>query len=133
VIQAGLVESAHDCSDGGIAVALAECSFSSYRRQAVGCEVNLEGDLSDAALLFSESPSRIIISATDAGAEKVIEIAREHGVAASVLGRTGGDGITIKANGETVINRRVAEVEAAWRDTLPRVLEVPSLLAAEEK
>jgi phosphoribosylformylglycinamidine synthase len=132
IIQAGLVESAHDVSDGGIAVALAECSFSSYRRHSVGCEVNLEGDLSRAALLFSESPSRIIVSAAGDALDRVLEIASECGVPASVIGRTGGENFVVKVNGETIINRSVSEIESAWRSVLPQALEVASLLSAEE-
>src|SRR5262245_5233509 len=78
IIQAGLVESAHDCSDGGLAVAIAECCFSSYRREAVGCEINLEGELSTAALLFAETPSRVVLSAVDGNVDRIIEIAAEH-------------------------------------------------------
>jgi phosphoribosylformylglycinamidine synthase len=132
IIQAGLVESAHDVSDGGIAVALAECSFSSYRREAVGCEVVLEGELSGAALLFSETPSRIVISALDDSLEAILGVAREGGVPATVIGRTGGQNLSLKVNGETVFDRPVSELEAAWRDVLPQALEVASLLSAEE-
>ncbi|HKR22783.1 MAG TPA: phosphoribosylformylglycinamidine synthase subunit PurL, partial [Pyrinomonadaceae bacterium] len=60
--EAGLLVSAHDCSDGGLAVALAECCFSSLGREAIGAQVNIEGSLNATSLLFSESPSRIIIS-----------------------------------------------------------------------
>jgi phosphoribosylformylglycinamidine synthase II len=132
MIQAGLVESAHDASDGGAAIAIAECSFSSYRREAIGCEVNLEGELSAAALMFAETPSRIIISATNTNVDQVLELARGLDVPAAVIGRTGGNQLVIKVNGEKVINRTVDEVEAAWRNVLPQKLEVASLLAAEE-
>jgi phosphoribosylformylglycinamidine synthase II len=131
-IQAGLVESAHDVSDGGLAIAIAECSFSSYRRHGIGCEVNLEGDLSAAALLFAETPSRIVLSAADSSVEQILEIAREQDIPASVIGRTGGERLIIRVNGEQIINRAVAEVETAWRDVLPRLLEIASLGAAEE-
>src|SRR6185503_8405621 len=60
--EAGLLLSAHDCSDGGLAVALAESCFSSHGREAIGADVNLEGALGPTSQLFSESPSRIIIS-----------------------------------------------------------------------
>jgi phosphoribosylformylglycinamidine synthase len=133
IIQAGLVESAHDASDGGLSVAVAECAFSSYRREAIGCEVNLEGQLPAAALLFAETPSRMLLSAEDENVDSILEIARQQGVSARVIGRTGGDRLVIKANGETVIDRTIAEVESAWRDVLPRALEVASLVAAEEK
>ncbi|HVG19042.1 MAG TPA: phosphoribosylformylglycinamidine synthase subunit PurL [Blastocatellia bacterium] len=132
MIQAGLVESAHDASDGGLAVAIAECSFSSYRREAIGCEVSIEGELSAAALMFAETPSRIIISAAGANVDQVLRLARELGVAATVMGRTGGERLVINVNGEQIVNRPVAEVEAAWRGVLPRMLEVSSILAAEE-
>jgi phosphoribosylformylglycinamidine synthase len=132
IIQAGLVESAHDCSDGGLSVAIAESAFSSYRKAAIGCEVKIEGELSQAALLFSETPSRIVLSAAMQDADKILEIAQAQNVSASVIGRTGGDRLMINVNGETIVNRSVAEVESAWRGVLPQTLEVSSLIAAEE-
>jgi phosphoribosylformylglycinamidine synthase subunit PurL len=132
IIQAGLVESAHDASDGGLSVALAECAFSGYRKPAVGCTVNLEGGLSQAACLFAETPSRIVLSAPSANVETILEIAREHSVAGTMIGQTGGERLTLAVNGEMIIDRPVAEVEAAWRGVLPRMLEVSSLIAAEE-
>jgi phosphoribosylformylglycinamidine synthase len=132
-IQAGLVESAHDCSDGGLSVAIAESCFSSYRRDAVGCVVSLEGPLSPAALLFSETPSRIVLSAADNNVDQILAITREHAVATTVIARTGGQRFVISVNGEQVIDRHISEVESAWRGTLPRMLEIPSLVAAEEK
>jgi phosphoribosylformylglycinamidine synthase II len=132
ITQAGLVESAHDCSDGGVAVAIAESCFSSYRRQAIGCHVNLDGEFSAAALLFAETPSRIVLSAPDSSIDKIMEIAREHEVAAAVIGRTGAERLTMAVNGERVIDRLIRDVESAWLDVLPRMLEIGSLVAAEE-
>jgi phosphoribosylformylglycinamidine synthase II len=132
ITQAELVESAHDCSDGGVAVAIAESCFSSYRREAIGCEVNLDGEFSAAALLFAETPSRIVLSATNSNVDNIVEIAREHEVAVAVIGRTGGERLTVAVNGGRVINRLICEVESAWRDVLPRMLEIGSLVAAEE-
>src|SRR5262249_14881613 len=131
-IQAGLIESAHDCSDGGLAVALAESCFSSYRRDAVGCNVKLAGELSAAALMFSESPSRFVVSSLDSNVEAIRSIADEQGVTASVIGRTGGDRFVITVNGEGVIDRPVSEIEEKWRSELPGKMEVPSIIAAEE-
>jgi phosphoribosylformylglycinamidine synthase subunit PurL len=132
-IQAGLVESAHDCSDGGLAIAIAECAFSSYRREAIGCAVNLEGELSQAALLFAETPSRIVLSAADENLEKIFEIAAEQNITAAVIGRTGGGSLKIAVNGETVINRTVQDVEKHWRKVLPLMLEQASMIAAEQR
>jgi len=130
IIQAGLIESAHDCSDGGLAVTIAESCFSSYRRDAVGCDVNLEGHLSAAALLFAETPSRIVLSAVQSNVAQILNLAREHAVAATVIGRTKGERLKIDVNGERVIDRRVAEVESAWRGVLPGMLEISSFGAA---
>jgi phosphoribosylformylglycinamidine synthase len=124
IIQAGLVESAHDVSDGGLAVAIAESCFSSYRRQAVGCEVDLRGELSQAALLFAETPSRILLSADDSKVDQVLKAATEANVRAAVIGRTGGDRLRLSVNGEPVIDRTVMEVEYQWRNALPANLEL---------
>ncbi len=133
MIQEGLVESAHDCSDGGLAVALAECCFSSYRRGRVGCQVNLIGDLPNVTLLFSESPSRIIVSMDPENSARALEIAREQGVTAAAIGRTGGDSIEINIAGAPAIKCRVEEVEQLWRASIPRLLETSALIAAENR
>jgi phosphoribosylformylglycinamidine synthase subunit PurL len=133
IIRAGLVESAHDCSDGGLAVAIAESCFSTYRREAVGCQVDLKGGLSAAALLFSETPSRIVLSAVAGNLAQILELAGEHNIAAVVIGRTGGERLVIDVNGERAVDRSVAEVESAWRAVLPAMLETASIVAAEEK
>jgi phosphoribosylformylglycinamidine synthase len=129
-IQAGLIESAHDCSDGGLSVTLAESCFSSYRRDAIGCKVDLTGDLSAAAFLFSESPSRIVASAIRSNVNQIIALAQTQGVPAAVIGSTGGDRLVIAIDGEIIIDRPVGEVESAWRNALPRMLEV-ALVAAD--
>ncbi len=95
--------------------------------------MNLEGQLSAAALLFSETPSRIVLSAADSNVNQIIQIASEHNVAATVIGRTRGERLAISVNGELAIDHPVTEVESTWRGLLPRLLEIPSLLAAEEK
>src|SRR5690606_14582499 len=69
-----LIHSAHDCSEGGLAVTLAECCFSSLGREGIGAKVSLEsGGLSDAALLFGETPSRIVVSFAAEDLDKVKE------------------------------------------------------------
>jgi phosphoribosylformylglycinamidine synthase len=124
IIRLGLVESAHDVSDGGLAIALAECAFSSYRKEAIGFNVNLEGDLSQAALLFGETPSRIVLSLGDENLAQVLDVAEEMKVDASVIGRTGGERIEIAVNGEAIIDRELSEVETRWREALPQIFSV---------
>ena len=88
--EAGLLLSAHDCSDGGLAVAFAESCFSSLGRDAIGADVNLEGSLDPTTHLFSESPSRIIISFDPADTDAVREIAERNNAPFTILGRVDG-------------------------------------------
>ncbi len=94
--------------------------------------MNLEGKISAAALLFAETPSRILLSADEASASDILRIAEEHSVPAAAIGRTTHDRLVIKVNGETVIDRAVSELEDVWRGLLPQAMEIPSLIAAEE-
>jgi phosphoribosylformylglycinamidine synthase len=116
--EAALLRSAHDCSDGGFAVALAECCFSSLNRAAVGADVDLTGTLPIPTRLFSESPSRIIVSFDEAALGEMEELAARVGCPFTLLGSTGGNTLSIKADGEEVVNLPVSELEAAWRSSL---------------
>ena len=103
-IEAGWVKSAHDPSDGGLAVCAAECAFHSPER--LGCEIDLDGVGPGAtrtdARLFGESQSRILITATRENAVLITGTAAERGVPAGVVGKVGG--------------RAIDPVQAARRD-----------------
>jgi phosphoribosylformylglycinamidine synthase len=122
--EAGLLRSAHDCADGGLAVALAECCFSSLNRGRLGADLNLTGALKAHAHLFSESPSRIIVSFEEAVLGQVKEIAEQADCPFSILGRVGTDRLRISANGEESINMDISELENAWRSSLDTQLQV---------
>jgi phosphoribosylformylglycinamidine synthase len=134
--EAGLLHSAHDCSDGGLAVALAECCFSSLNRAGVGSEINLSPKghaLSVTKLLYSESPSRIIVSFDEAALARVEGIADEVGCTLTLLGETTDDRrLRIAYDGETVISLGVSETETAWRSALGKKLGAEALAAAAE-
>ena len=121
--EAGLLLSAHDCSDGGLAVALAESCFSSLGRDAIGADVNLEGTLDPTTHLFSESPSRIVISFESADADAVREIAERNNAPFTILGRVGGNRLIINVNGTEEIATDVSDLEAAWRSALSSQLQ----------
>jgi phosphoribosylformylglycinamidine synthase len=131
-IQAGLVRSAHDCSDGGLAVALAESCFSSYRRDAIGARIDLSehAKLSGVddllTLLFSESPSRIILSVKPEDAAAVRAIADQSGAACSTIGETGGQRLSFTRFGQTLFETDVIMLEDAWRNSLPSHLDRPA-------
>ena len=97
VSQEGLVQSAHDCSDGGLAVALAECCVSGPSA-ARGAVVKLGlGPLRRDALLFGESQSRVILSARPNAVKTLLSRAAEAGVPAAQIGTVGGAGLVIEA------------------------------------
>jgi len=136
-IQEGLVSSAHDCSDGGLAVAIAESCFSSYGRQAIGARIDLSehaslSGLKDAAaLLFAESPSRIILSARPEHVARVKEIAERYGAACAVIGEAGGEHLSVVCDGQSLIEDSVAALENAWRNSLSFHLDRPMQAAAD--
>ena len=121
-IRAGLVRSAHDCSDGGLAVALAESCI----RGGVGAEVRLPesqaGMRLDAAL-FGESQSRIVLSVRPENVAAIEQIAVKHGVPCAVIGRVGGDSLRVKsAAGDGVIDLPVAEMEQTYEGAIPSMM-----------
>ena len=121
-IRAGVVTSAHDCSDGGLAVALAECCIAN-EAGAIGAEVDLRAwtDIPVRSLLFGEAQGRIIISTSSAG--KVLAAARAHGVEAAVIGKVKAreQTLTITA-GRPVLSVSLKEMAAAYHDAIPKLM-----------
>jgi phosphoribosylformylglycinamidine synthase subunit PurL len=107
----GLLRSAHDCSDGGIAVTLAECCF-----ETGGTGVT--ADLGSEIELFSESASRIVVSVDASKEEELLARAAAAGVPSRRIGTTGGARVTITVNGSHVIDLAVSEAERLWGSTL---------------
>ncbi|MGV3137607.1 phosphoribosylformylglycinamidine synthase subunit PurL [Brevibacillus agri] len=114
-IRKGLVNSAHDLSEGGLGVALAESCFG----KGIGAKVELSSELRSDVLLFSESQSRILLSASPEQAEAILALAGEHGVPAEKIGTIGGDRLVVNVNGAEAINASIQEVKAAWKDAIP--------------
>jgi phosphoribosylformylglycinamidine synthase len=121
-MEAQLLKSAHDCSDGGLAVAVAESGFSSLNRSAIGAEIVLNQTSLDAAtLLFSESPSRIVITFSPENVDSVREMLGDCPF--EVIGKVGGEQLKFSVNGETVVSAAIDAVENAWRFSLDNQLE----------
>jgi phosphoribosylformylglycinamidine synthase len=121
--EAGLLLSAHDCSDGGLAVTLAESCFSSLAREAIGADVDLNGDIGPTALLFSESPSRIVISFDAADAHTVQEIAERNNAPFAIIGRVGGNDLKITVDGAEIVAASISKLEEVWRTALSSKLQ----------
>jgi phosphoribosylformylglycinamidine synthase subunit PurL len=137
--EAGLLRSAHDCSDGGLAVALAECCFSSLNREAIGAKVTLPQNpdggprfLPALSALFSESPSRIIITFPAASRDAIESLAERKNCPFTVIGGVGGDHLGIAVGDEEAISTDVRELESVWRGSLSKKLEAEVMAAGRE-
>jgi len=117
-----LINSAHDASDGGLAVAIAEQCFSSLNNRANGAQIELtDENLSAESLLFGETPSRIIITFTPENTEKVKEITGDCPF--EIIGKVSGANLTFRINGAEKISASVEELESAWKNSLKNQLE----------
>ena len=121
----GLIQSAHDCSDGGFAVALAECCFESG---GIGADVDVAAvtlpdgwaEYSVQAALFGESASRVIISVAEPDVDALRVHARAADVPAAVIGRTGGGRLRIAVGGERMVDLGVGDAERVWSTAIER-------------
>jgi phosphoribosylformylglycinamidine synthase len=122
-ISEGAVRSAHDCADGGLAVALAECVMMD-RSRPTGADIDLSAwsSLPLRALLFGEAQARVIVTTPDPAA--VIATAKRHGLPAAVIGTvredTGKLDLTI---GDRRITTRVAQLADAYHEAIPRIMQ----------
>jgi phosphoribosylformylglycinamidine synthase subunit PurL len=129
-IADGLIASAHDCAEGGVAVAIAESCFDS----GLGVEIALpavgaEGGFADVATLFGESASRVVVSADEAGLPQLLERAQRAGVPAEVIGRVGGSHIRLSIAGRVVVDEPRAELEHVWASVIEETFEARRAIA----
>jgi phosphoribosylformylglycinamidine synthase len=128
-IDEGVVTSAHDISDGGLAVALAECCIADKRHQfGVDATLDVTG-ISDRAALFSETQARYIVSSSTPA--EVESICASAGVPVERIGLvcSASSGFTLHA-GSKSIRAGLDEISAAWHDAIPSIMAAPA--AAEE-
>jgi phosphoribosylformylglycinamidine synthase len=116
IVNAGLAETAHDVSQGGLAWALAEGTF----ENGIGAAIQLDSDLRPELLLYHEGPSRVIV--TTANLAEVKAICARHAVPAPVIGKTGSDRLTIENRGKALIQVSVSEVRHIWSTALEGAL-----------
>jgi phosphoribosylformylglycinamidine synthase len=129
VIQLGLVDSVHDCSDGGLAVALAEKAFA----KNVGARVNLaSGGLPAEYVLFGEDASRIVVSCDPTNISRIKQVVERHGAAAEVVGETIPERLEISVDGRSVLLAAVSELSVDYENALESILRTdPELMAAD--
>jgi phosphoribosylformylglycinamidine synthase len=131
LIQSGLVKSAHDCSEGGLVVCIAEsCISRLVGRETPGLNgahidltslVNPERPVRLDALLFGETQSRIVITCASLDAVKVVERAKLMGVPAAQIGIVGGDLLTVRIAANE-FSAPLAELHDAWWNSIARAM-----------
>ncbi|MFD0619650.1 phosphoribosylformylglycinamidine synthase subunit PurL [Paenibacillus sp. GCM10027629] len=118
-IQQGLVASAHDLSEGGIAAAVTESCISGN----IGASVNFATELRPDFALFSESQSRILLTASSSHAEALATYVREQGVPVQQIGTVQGSDLTITVNGKPAIAAPVSQFAKVWKDAIPCLMK----------
>jgi phosphoribosylformylglycinamidine synthase len=121
----GLLQSAHDCSDGGVAVTLAECSFGSG---GIGLEADVpdvarsfrDATLATDAALFGESASRAVVSVVARNRDAFLQMAAATGVPARIIGKAGGHRLRIRVAGNEAIDCTITEAEQLWATAIDR-------------
>ena len=127
---AGILRSAHDCSDGGLGVTLAECAFDTG---GLGFDVDVPhfadggapglapaSPIGIIATIFGESASRVVVSARAEDRETLLRMAADAGVPAQLIGKTGGSRLVIRVSGKTAIDVAVTEAERGWSTAIQR-------------
>ena len=118
-IGARLVASAHDCAEGGLAVALAEACVSGPRRQGAEVELGPSGARPDLTL-FGEGPSRVVVSVKAEGVRHFERLMSEFRVPWRWIGRVGGERLIMKAGGASVVDLDLDRIASAWRGGFER-------------
>jgi phosphoribosylformylglycinamidine synthase len=119
MIQKGMIESAHDCSSGGVAVALAESGFA----KGIGVKVNIAShDLPPEFALFGEDASRVLVSCDPARVTGIKQMAVEYGLSVDTLGETVPEQFQISLDGAVVVSAPVSGLRDAYEGALEKAL-----------
>ncbi|MCK4335593.1 MAG: phosphoribosylformylglycinamidine synthase subunit PurL, partial [Candidatus Aenigmarchaeota archaeon] len=125
-IESGIINSAHDCSEGGLAVTLAESCVSNENKM-LGAIIKL-GDLKTNEIrldeiLFGESPSRILVSLNKDNLSDLERTAKKHSIPYCILGEVVGDKLTVQYKEKAIIDLSMAKLSDAWRGGIPSRLK----------
>jgi phosphoribosylformylglycinamidine synthase len=116
----GLLSSAHDVSEGGLAVALAEAAIPN----GLGADLNVETALLPTVYLFSESAPRVVVSLPPGNAKAVLEAARRHGVPTAFLGRVTKDRLRVSVSGNAVLDIPIPTLKKTSEEAFEKMMEI---------
>jgi phosphoribosylformylglycinamidine synthase len=128
-IERGVIRSAHDCSDGGLAVAIVECCIMERADQrGVVVDLGHWPALPDRAVLYGEAQARAVVST--ASPDVVLAIAADRGIPARVIGTVGSSASSVHISTKsTRIVAPLARLDAAYHETIPRIMAQSALAA----
>jgi phosphoribosylformylglycinamidine synthase II len=116
VIRQGLISSAHDVAEGGLAVCIAESAISGNK----GVQINIETGLTATEILFSESQSRIVLSVKESQVDLLLSLAKEAGVESQVIGKVRDtEQVDFTINGKLEISTSVSTILTSWKEAIP--------------
>jgi len=115
----GILASAHDISDGGIAVALAECGFAS---NGLAAEAAWHSDAPAELALFAETGARAVVSLSQASLARLLTLAAKYSIAALVIGRVTRGQFQLSLNGATVVRDRPASLRKIWSGAIEHAI-----------
>jgi phosphoribosylformylglycinamidine synthase len=118
-IAAGLVRGAHDCSEGGLAVTLAESCVSGQRLAGAEIDLPAGGERAD-LLLFGEGPSRVVVSVSPEAERHFERLMSEFALPWRWIGRVGGEALVIKRGGTPMVSAPLDRLAHAWRTGFER-------------
>ena len=126
-IESGIINSAHDCSEGGLAVTLAESSITNADKM-LGAVIKLD-ELKDNniridEIFFAETPSRIVVSMNKENLSALEKIAKEHSIPYQILGNVGGEKFIVQYKEKTIIDLPLGKLNDAWRKAIPSRLNI---------
>jgi phosphoribosylformylglycinamidine synthase subunit PurL len=129
IAQIEIIDSAHDCSDGGIAVTLVESGLT----KGIGMNVDLTSSgLPPEFVLFGEGASRAILSCDRENVGRIQQVALKYGITAELIGETAAERIEIKLNGRIVVSSTVSELREVYEGALEKALRTePQAVAAD--
>jgi phosphoribosylformylglycinamidine synthase len=122
--QRQALASAHDISEGGLAVAAAECAM----QAGLGADIDLDAGVRLSALLFGESAGRALITFSEELARQVRDASTRSGVALCAIGRVGGDRLRISVGSRALIDAAVASLRETWTSSFARAMEAAEVL-----
>ncbi len=121
LIGDGLVESAHDVSEGGLLPALAECCLSPLSDD-LGASIDLKPGQRLDELFFGESISRVVVTADPESAGEVMKSAAAAGIDAGEIGLTGGKDFSVSIEGKRIFSLKISEIRTVWENGIDKIL-----------